>query len=455
MPTRFYLPSAGAPDVSPAWGGAWTGSLVDGTQPRFPLVTTKSDTALATASHAEAVTSNPAKNPLAQFVSAPLAAQTIGGNVSGVILARESSTSANASLALVVRVVSSDGLTERAVLYAPAAGFINSTTVADAWGSEFATTASTRTVPVTALTPYTCVDGDRLVVELGSRNENSVATNYTATLTIGDPAATADYARTPGLTTSLDPWIEFDSTIAFSSGAGVTGTLSAALPGIVANASGTSINPASVAASVALMAAALAGLATDPAVLTTALPTPAAAVSGAGTNPAGLGAAVTVPTAAIVGTATNPASLAANQPRTTSALSDQTMIAGTLAAGLPPTAATFAGTSLNPAAMTSVAPLVVVAAGGQSTNPASITAAAPMLSADTGGTTTNPGTLVGPLPVVAASLGDAKPPPDHATVTLNAPVGRLSVTAPVASATLTAPVATATITTTRGEAALT
>ena len=221
MATRFYFPSSGSAPVSTAFSSVWTPALVN-TQPSRPLVTSKSNTALATLTHAEAVATNPAQNPVAQFISGTLDVdQTITGTFSGILFGSESSASANASLQVVVRVVSGDGAIERGVLYSGHAT-ANSTTVADAWGSEFGTANSTRTMPITNVTSVNALAGDRIVVEVGSRNSNSSTTSYSTTLQFGDPTATSDYARTAGLTTAGDGWIELSQTVTLGTPASVT-----------------------------------------------------------------------------------------------------------------------------------------------------------------------------------------------------------------------------------------
>lgn len=152
---------------------------------------------------------------LRQHVSDQLAAQTISGTFSCVIRGLESSTSADHALQVIVRVVSGDGATTRATLYSGQAAALNATV--GALGEEFSTSAGTRIIPSgTALSSFACADGDRLTVETGMRAYNTVTTSFTTTLRYGNPVASGDFALTSGLTTDLNPWVEFSGNLLFA-----------------------------------------------------------------------------------------------------------------------------------------------------------------------------------------------------------------------------------------------
>lgn len=160
---------------------------------------------------------NPLNVGLRQHFTETLAAQSLSGTFSLVIRGLESLAAADSTLQAIVRVVSQDGATTRATLYAGHAAALNATV--GALGQEFGLTAETRIIPAgTALSPYTCVDGDRISVETGPRLYNTVTTSYDTTLRYGHPVGTADFALTAGLTTDLVPWVEFSQNLLFFSG---------------------------------------------------------------------------------------------------------------------------------------------------------------------------------------------------------------------------------------------
>lgn len=213
MATRFYLPDGGTvPSVSPAVGSAW-GVTPAGFTRGVTATTKAQNTTLASETSTNfGETSTSVVNVIhRQYVAAvALTAQTISGTFSAVIRGGEDASTNDESLQVVLRVVSSDGLTERGVLYAGHTVTLNAT--AGALGQEWATASQTRLIPAgTALSSLTVQTGDLLVIEVGHRHHNTSATSATGWLTLGDPSATADFALTAGLTTSLCPWVEFSA----------------------------------------------------------------------------------------------------------------------------------------------------------------------------------------------------------------------------------------------------
>lgn len=211
MPTRFYLPTtAQAAPVSPAFGSQWNNT---GSASRRKTSTTKANTPTTDDATPLTVGSTATTNRLShQWVSDPIGAQTISGTLSAVVICAESATSANASLQVVVRVVSNDGSTERGVLYAGHAAANNSTS--GTLGHEMGTSAQTRIIPSgTALSSVTTQDGDRIVIEMGARFNNSTGTTQYVQFRLGDPSATSDLALTASQTPTGAPWVELSPTI--------------------------------------------------------------------------------------------------------------------------------------------------------------------------------------------------------------------------------------------------
>jgi hypothetical protein len=133
----------------------------------------------------------------------------IDGTFSVVVQASEANTAANFSLQAVIRVVSSDGTVERAVLYAGHAAANNSTS--GALGQEF-TALATRIMASQTISSYTTQSGDRLVVEIGVRADNASTTAYDPTFRFGDPVTGSDATLVSGTTsTTIVPWIELSA----------------------------------------------------------------------------------------------------------------------------------------------------------------------------------------------------------------------------------------------------
>lgn len=215
MATRFYLPSSGAAAVSPAFDAEWERTA---DADRIACVTAKSSTAMTTKTFEESTAS--AHDVLArQYVSAPLSgAQTITGTVKGQARAAENDLEINARSQLIIRVVSNDGATVRGTLLAADTG---------ALANEWATALTNRFFPRTAgsaLTSVAALDGDRIVLEIGTRAHASPLAADQYSIRFGDTGA-ADLAEDETTTADNVPWIELSQTLTFA-GAGI----SAAVP---------------------------------------------------------------------------------------------------------------------------------------------------------------------------------------------------------------------------------
>lgn len=202
MATRFYFASVilGVPDISPDFDAGWeqTGGASRRKLQRKPAV--KDDT---TDNINIAIPTPTTQDILAgQFVGLEIPAQRISGTVSLVIKCSEANVVANCTLAVVIRVLSKDGLTVRGTLYS-----------VFGTGTEFGTTASTRIVDAQAVTTVDTQAGDRLVVEIGARATSPTDDDVASIFNGYDEVSIADYALTSGLTTSLNGWIEFSQSL--------------------------------------------------------------------------------------------------------------------------------------------------------------------------------------------------------------------------------------------------
>lgn len=212
MATRFYFPSTGSPDVTPdSWSAGWDKSD-QGVGP-FPLATEKAATALTdTVSTASLTSPNPAMIAVGRWVSAPLAAQTISGTLTGVMRCFESSTATNATIALAVKVVQPDGSDRGVILAVTSSDSVTQemNTVSFTSTRLFMDAAESSTVTLSSVAVSA---GDYLVVEIGYRENDAATTARVANARYGDTGD--DFAHTEGLTTDLTPWVEFSGDISF------------------------------------------------------------------------------------------------------------------------------------------------------------------------------------------------------------------------------------------------
>ena len=197
--TRFYFPieGSGTPNISPAYDGGWEQT---GQATRLKLLVKRQLSTLQTLTNTgtKTVPITTTQDILAnQFVSDPIPAQRLDASClfSLVIRVLESATTANVTLACVVKIVDSLGVSR---------GTIYSTFNID---TEYPTTAATRKIPQTAITAITTKPGDRIVVEIGGHAAAPTAAT-TFTHRYGFSAA-SDFALTSALTTDLNPWCEF------------------------------------------------------------------------------------------------------------------------------------------------------------------------------------------------------------------------------------------------------
>lgn len=195
MPTRFYLLDSGAAAVSPQYDSNWEqqGQMDRVALVRKNLVTTVTTLADKTITVPITTTQDIGSR---QYVSEPLPATRINGTFALVVRCRETANTANAHIAISLRVCSNDGGTFRGTLYS-----------VFATATEFGTTASTRIINNVALTEQFAQFGDRLVLEIGVRASGPTAAQ-SAIHRFGNSAA-SDFALTSGLTTDLNPWCEF------------------------------------------------------------------------------------------------------------------------------------------------------------------------------------------------------------------------------------------------------
>jgi hypothetical protein len=211
MATRIYLPSTGTPPISPAASATWNAFV--GSR-RRRAVLTRIGSAMSTGWTALDDSASTLNFALGQWISDPLAVQTITGTFKAYMRCSETGTAGDFKSQIIIRVLSLDGTTVRGTLYGGDTG--NTLT------SEWATTLTNRSFPRVALSPVTVTNvttqaNDRLCIEMGVRILNTAhPTNVTAEIIAGDDSAT-DLPEDETTTAANNPWIEFSHNFAFSS----------------------------------------------------------------------------------------------------------------------------------------------------------------------------------------------------------------------------------------------
>ena len=200
--TRFYLRGTGAaaaevnPTYSTSWGDTSAAAPARLRLSRFVISTTSLTRTTPTDKIAKSYLCN-------QYVSDPIAGQTISGTISGEAQGY-TSAAVNAYSEIVVRVVSNDGSTVRGTLLAMTKG-----------GTIYPTTTATgRAIPAsTSLSSVEAQNGDRIVVEVGITREATTPNRSVSQVFRSDSATDL----TEGATAANNPWIEFSQNIIFPS----------------------------------------------------------------------------------------------------------------------------------------------------------------------------------------------------------------------------------------------
>lgn len=205
MATRFYLPASGTTsDVTPTISGEWTSS---GSSVVRQAKTAWGPTSGANTSLTVNNSSSTASTLFVRYVSEPLAAQTISGNLTGQArLSLSSATGCTAITKIVVTVVDILG-NIRSTLFNGASG-----------SSAITTTQTNRFFPAsTALSSFACNTGDRLVFEMGIVR-TAGTTSRTGNIAYGSTNGGTDLPINETTTTGNNPWIEISNTILFNHG---------------------------------------------------------------------------------------------------------------------------------------------------------------------------------------------------------------------------------------------
>lgn len=206
MATRFYLPSTGAADVTPLTPAGWsetTGFDI------LNCVTTRISSAMTNKQRVTGLTAAGTRCCLRQYISAPIAAQSISGTIKGTVRALESAANDNINVVSShIWVSSYDGLINRGDLlvigdYGPVAEFNTSL-------------RAKRIADGDSVSTVVALGGDRIIIELGYGSTVG-GTSISGSLNFGDDSAT-DLGDNETDTAANNPFVEFSQTLLFHAG---------------------------------------------------------------------------------------------------------------------------------------------------------------------------------------------------------------------------------------------
>lgn len=209
MPTRLYLPDLSLAEVTPAFDGAW-GATAEASRKKLALLKGNSPLAIGTVIGPTWSGSELAGDSALdrQYISPPLAAQTISGTVKGQLLVREHALADNVDqIHVAIKVISNDGTSVRGTLLSK--GSFAST-------AEFLESGyrNKKIADGDSLTSVAALAGDRLLIELG----------YSASTNHSSPEGSAkwgesgtDLPEDETQTTDGVPWLEFSGPVVFRS----------------------------------------------------------------------------------------------------------------------------------------------------------------------------------------------------------------------------------------------
>lgn len=207
MATRFYFPETEAAAVSPTISAEWEHQNV--VRRRLIADTPDGSTLTTTAYNpdgADHIADQDAHHR--QYVSDPIAAQNISGNVKAQFQCIESHASNNLQLTLKIFLCSGDGTTIKETLLAITRK-----------GTEPTTSLRNTSFSSNAISAADAEEGDRIVVEvgLGGLPTSGGGTNcHNGSIRFGGSASGGDLAENETETgTTFRPWLEFDDTISF------------------------------------------------------------------------------------------------------------------------------------------------------------------------------------------------------------------------------------------------
>jgi len=201
MAQRFYFPSTGDAEVTPSYAAEWeqtTGAT------RRELVRTKISSSFATISDSEVNASSTYDVLVRQYVSESIGSHTFGGTWKLQVRYGESSNQVDFYAYTVLRVCSEDGST------------IKGTLAAEVDDNEFSFPPDPlqNRSQSGSCAAIEAQNGDRIIVELGFRANNTKTTSYDGQFEAGDNSG-SDLPEDDSSTDQYCPWIEFSQDIPY------------------------------------------------------------------------------------------------------------------------------------------------------------------------------------------------------------------------------------------------
>lgn len=208
MASRFYLPSSGAAAVSVTDFTGWDVSA----DRLSSLQCDVNKISSASTPEAFVAITNLTSSLYRQWVSVPIAAQTISGTVKGQTLWEQFNATKGAIDLIYLRliVVSNDGATVRGTLLSAGSHFANAAPIDSAMQNGTIADGD-------SLTSVAASENDRIVIQVGAHAaEGVLESKQKVAFTDGDDSGT-DLPEDETDTNSYNAWIEFSGTITFPS----------------------------------------------------------------------------------------------------------------------------------------------------------------------------------------------------------------------------------------------
>lgn len=196
--TTLYLNTGVASPYTPAVNAAWN---VTTGNTRLMMKPVKDGSTIATVQSGNTGAAAVRKILIRQWISEPLAAQTLNGTMTGQILGRISSTSSRSGQGWIyLRLIDADG------------------TVASEIGSSstnsYTTTLTNRTYTNITLSSVSVTAGQRLCIDVGWNYQTGTNTATNGSNSYGSNNGT-DLPVNNTTTTANDPWVRFSQTLIF------------------------------------------------------------------------------------------------------------------------------------------------------------------------------------------------------------------------------------------------
>lgn len=195
--TRFYLNLNTASTITPAYNAGW--NITSGAS-RYIMSTGKDGSAIASKTTGNTGAAAPRRCLLDQWISEPLAAQTITGTFTGQIRFQLNGVGVTGQGFVYVRIINPNGTI--------------ATEVGTATTSNLSNTLTNRTLISLNVGTLNITAGQRICIELGMNYSVGALTTVNCTISRGSASAT-DLPVNNSTTTANTPWFQFSQTLIF------------------------------------------------------------------------------------------------------------------------------------------------------------------------------------------------------------------------------------------------